>query len=341
MTGPDPERRCARRRGRCARPRPRRSADGAARPLPAPGRARRHPGHLSRRPVARAPAEDVRAAIETELDAWARLGVDAWFAPERPWFTMDETLRGPMARIVGARPAEIGLMLGLTADIHLLLTSFFRPAGRRRRILTDGPLFPSDRHALTTHLAARGLDPVADLVVVGPRAGEATVRTSDLEAAIARARSRPRARLPGRRQLRHGPGARDRTPDGRRPCRGRGRRLGPRPRRGQRRARAPRLGRRLRRVVHLQVPQRRTRRGRRDLRPRAPRPRPVAAPARRLVGDRPGSPVRHRTARSSRPRVPPAGRPRPRRSWPWPRWRPRSRSSTRSGCRHCGRGRWP
>ncbi len=126
----------------------------------------------------------VRAAIETELDAWARLGVDAWFAPDRPWFTMDDALRAPMARIVGARPAEIGLMLGLTANIHLLLTSFFRPAGRRRRILTDGPLFPSDRHALTSHLGARGLDPEADLVVVEPRAGEATVRTDDLEAAI-------------------------------------------------------------------------------------------------------------------------------------------------------------
>ena len=126
----------------------------------------------------------VRAAIETELDSWARLGVDAWFDPKRPWFTMDETLRGPMARIVGARPAEIGLMLGLTADIHLLLTSFFRPVGARRRILTDGPLFPSDRHALTSHLAARGLDPDADLVVVEPRFGEATVRTDDLEAAI-------------------------------------------------------------------------------------------------------------------------------------------------------------
>ena len=98
---------------------------------------------------------------------------------------MDDTLRAPMARIVGARPTEIGLMLGLTADIHLLLTSFFRPAGARRRILTDGPLFPSDRHALTSHLAARGLDPAADLVVVVPRAGEATIRTDDLEAAIA------------------------------------------------------------------------------------------------------------------------------------------------------------
>ena len=125
-----------------------------------------------------------RAAVETELDAWARLGVDAWFERERPWFTLDETLREPMARIVGARPAEVALVNSLTVDLHLLLASFFRPRGRRRRILADGPLFPSDRHALTTHLEQRGLDPATDLVVVGPRTGESLVRTADLEAAI-------------------------------------------------------------------------------------------------------------------------------------------------------------
>jgi kynureninase len=126
-----------------------------------------------------------RAAIETELDAWARLGVDAWFDPGRAWFTLDDRLREPMARLVGARPDEVAILNTLTVNLHVLLASFFRPAGRRRRILTDGPLFPSDRHALTSHLAQRGLDPEADLVVIGPRTGESTVRTSDLEAAIA------------------------------------------------------------------------------------------------------------------------------------------------------------
>ena len=125
------------------------------------------------------------AAIATELDAWARLGVDAWFDPVRPWFTLDGSLREAMGRIVGARPVEVALLNSLTVDIHLLLASFFRPVGRRRRILADGPLFPSDRHALTSHLAQRGLDPGVDLVVVDPRDGESVVRTADLEAAIA------------------------------------------------------------------------------------------------------------------------------------------------------------
>ncbi|MFL5646463.1 MAG: kynureninase [Chloroflexota bacterium] len=124
------------------------------------------------------------AAIATEMEAWARRGVDAWFDPGRPWFTLDRSLREPMGRIVGAKPVEVALLNSLTADIHLLLASFFQPAGRRRRILADGPLFPSDRHALTSHLAQRGMDPDEDLLVIGPREGEAIVETSDLEAAI-------------------------------------------------------------------------------------------------------------------------------------------------------------
>ena len=126
-----------------------------------------------------------RAAVAAELDRWAHLGIDGFFTGDRPWFTYDDAMREPMARVVGARPSEIAILNTLTVNIHLLLTSFFRPAGRRRRILTDGPLFPSDRHALTSHMASRGLDPVVDLIVVGPRRGEATVRTSDLEGAIA------------------------------------------------------------------------------------------------------------------------------------------------------------
>ena len=126
-----------------------------------------------------------RAAIAAELDVWARLGVEGWWDPDRPWFTVDDSLNEPMARIVGARASEVAILNSLTVNIHLLLASFFRPAGRRRRILAAAPLFPSDRHALTSHLTQRGLDPAADLIVIGPSSGEDTVRTRDLEAAIA------------------------------------------------------------------------------------------------------------------------------------------------------------
>ena len=90
-----------------------------------------------------------------------------------------------MARIVGARPSEVAVLNTLTVNLHLMLASFYRPEDARRKILTDAPLFPSDRHALDSHLRWRGLDPEVDLVVVGPRSGEDTVRIEDLEGAIA------------------------------------------------------------------------------------------------------------------------------------------------------------
>jgi kynureninase len=126
----------------------------------------------------------VQIAVDAVLRSWARGGIDGMLTTDRPWFTYDDSLREPMARIVGARPTEVAFLNTLTVNIHLLLTSFFQPSGTRRRILVDAPLFPSDRHALTSHLAARGLDPVRDLIVVAPRTGEATLRSSDIEGAI-------------------------------------------------------------------------------------------------------------------------------------------------------------
>jgi kynureninase len=130
-------------------------------------------------------AKGVRPDVEALLDRWAHLGVEGWFARDDPWFTYDETFREPMARVVGARPSEVAILNTLTVNLHLMLVSFFRPEGARRKILTDAPLFPSDRHALASHLAWRGLDPERDLVVVGPRSGEDVVRIEDIEAAIA------------------------------------------------------------------------------------------------------------------------------------------------------------
>ncbi len=124
-----------------------------------------------------------REAVERELDAWARHGVDGWFVPDG-WYTIDERLRGSMAAIVGARPTEVAIANTLTVDLHLLLASFYRPTPERPLLLIDGPTFPSDRYAVASAVAARGLDPATALVVVEPRPGEMTLRPEDVEARI-------------------------------------------------------------------------------------------------------------------------------------------------------------
>ena len=127
-----------------------------------------------------------RAAVEERLDAWARLGVDGWFDPERPWIDVERDLAAATARLVGSDPAEVTTANTLTVNLHLLLAALFRPDDARRRILIDAPTFPSDRYAVGSQLRHHGLDPSSDLIVVRPRDAEDTIRPDDLDEAIER-----------------------------------------------------------------------------------------------------------------------------------------------------------
>jgi kynureninase len=104
------------------------------------------------------------AAVEIELERWAQRGVDGHFDADGGWFAYHERFAQPLASLVGARPAEVVAMNSLTVNLHLMLVSFFRPAGERRRILIERGAFPSDRYAVQSQLRAHGLDPERDLV---------------------------------------------------------------------------------------------------------------------------------------------------------------------------------
>jgi len=130
--------------------------------------------------------KDARRLVEDELDDWAQLGVDAHFAGKTPWFSYHEVFREPGARLVGARPGEVVMMNGLTVNLHLMMATFFRPEGARRKILIEDGAFPSDTYAAQTQLALHGVDPAEGLIRVAPRAGEALLRTEDVVDAIDR-----------------------------------------------------------------------------------------------------------------------------------------------------------
>ncbi len=124
------------------------------------------------------------AALQQELDDWARYGVEGHFLAKHPWYSYHEELTASTARMVGALPEEVVVMNQLTSNLHFLLVSFYRPQGRRVKILTETRPFPSDTYAFASQIAFHGGDPEQDLVEVQPRAGEHTLRTEDIVAKI-------------------------------------------------------------------------------------------------------------------------------------------------------------
>lgn len=126
----------------------------------------------------------VRKMMDRQLSDWASLGVEGHFAAESPWYSYHEEFQASLARLVGAQETEVVAMNTLTVNLHLMLVSFFRPTSTRYKILMESPAFPSDRYAIESHIASRGLDPAEALLTVSPREGEHTIRESDLQELI-------------------------------------------------------------------------------------------------------------------------------------------------------------
>ncbi|KAI8375031.1 kynureninase [Choanephora cucurbitarum] len=68
----------------------------------------------------------------------------------------------------------------LTANIHTMLVTFYRPTESRFKILIEKKAFPSDHYAVTSHLQSRGIDPETGLLTIAPRPGEHILRTEDI-----------------------------------------------------------------------------------------------------------------------------------------------------------------
>lgn len=126
----------------------------------------------------------VKAAVELELDEWARYGVEGHFHAKHPWYSYHENLTPPMAKIVGAKESEVVCMNSLTTNIHLLFVSFYRPTKQRYKIISEAKMFPSDRYLLETQAKFHGFDPDDAIIEIGPRDGEWTIREDDILDAI-------------------------------------------------------------------------------------------------------------------------------------------------------------
>jgi kynureninase len=116
------------------------------------------------------------------LEEWKRLAIGGWTEGSLPWFFLAEELGRRTAPLLGADPEEVIVANSTTVNLHQLLATLFRPAGRTK-ILLDELAFPSDAYAVRSHLGLRGLDPSGTLLVA-PCGPDGLIDEKAIEAAM-------------------------------------------------------------------------------------------------------------------------------------------------------------
>src|SRR6202161_698413 len=125
-----------------------------------------------------------RRLITEDLDDWGALGVLGHESARRPWIPYHENLTAGLAGLTGASRHEVIAMNSLTINLHLMLAAFYRPRGKRKKILIEAGAFPSDRHAVVSQLEWRGIDPQHALIELAPAAMEDELSEEEIEGTL-------------------------------------------------------------------------------------------------------------------------------------------------------------
>jgi kynureninase len=74
-----------------------------------------------------------------------------------------------MATVVGAKESEVAVMQTLTANLHLMMCSLYRPTPTRNKILLEGKAFPSDHFAVESQITFHGFSPKDSMILLEPQ----------------------------------------------------------------------------------------------------------------------------------------------------------------------------
>lgn len=111
-------------------------------------------------------SKDAETSLLRVLNEWKELGIKGWLEAQRPWFYFAEEVGAIAAPLVGSKPGEVILTGTTTVNIHALVSSFYMPEGKRKKIIADELNFPSDLYALKGQMKIKGIDPEDNLILV-------------------------------------------------------------------------------------------------------------------------------------------------------------------------------
>lgn len=118
--------------------------------------------------------------ILQELEDWRKWGVEGHFNARKPWMPYHEFLTESMSKIVGAQHNEVVVMNSLTANLHLMMVSFYKPTKKRFKILMEENAFPSDQYAILSQVQFHGFDPKEAIIEVKQKDNYSAIDENDI-----------------------------------------------------------------------------------------------------------------------------------------------------------------
>lgn len=124
-------------------------------------------------------SRDAEQAVLRAVEDWKTYGIGIWTGAQTNYFLYHDVIGAKLARLIHAKPEEVTVCGNTTLNVHQCIATFWKPTGKRYRILIDNLNFPTDRYAVTSQIQTRGMDPQDVLKVVESRDGK-TLSEEDL-----------------------------------------------------------------------------------------------------------------------------------------------------------------
>jgi len=127
-------------------------------------------------------SKDAEEALLNMLEIWKKEKILMWNIEDGKYFKYPQFIGGLFAEMVNADKNELTCTNSVTINIHQALATFYKPSGKKYKILVDDLNFPTDIHAAKSQVKLHGYDVEDAIKVVKSRDGRIIEEDDILEA---------------------------------------------------------------------------------------------------------------------------------------------------------------
>ncbi|MDM1346694.1 kynureninase [Myroides marinus] len=102
-------------------------------------------------------SKDAEQALLKVMEVWKNEGILIWNADNGHYFNYGKNLGERVGKLLNAEANEVMITANTTLNIHQAIATFWKPTKERYKILVDDLNFPTDRYAIDSQIALKGM----------------------------------------------------------------------------------------------------------------------------------------------------------------------------------------